>query len=126
MQLGSRAAYPPLTPAKTRISARPNRPNRRHPLHEDDKPGDEEYEIVQPDGTALYFHQVPDPTPGKNRLHLCLRPTEGTRDEEVDRLLSLGATLADDHRKPDGAGWAVLADPEGNAFCILRGPGDQV
>ncbi|MDQ3733323.1 MAG: VOC family protein, partial [Actinomycetota bacterium] len=56
----------------------------------------------------------------KNRLHLDLRPTDRTRDEEVARLLALGASLIDDRRRPDGTGWAVLADPEGNEFCVER------
>jgi predicted enzyme related to lactoylglutathione lyase len=35
-------------------------------------------------------------------------------------LVPAGATLVADHRKPDGAGWVVLADPEGNEFCVER------
>ena len=56
----------------------------------------------------------------KNRVHLDLWPTERTRDEEVTRLLGIGATLFEDHREPDGTGFVVLADPEGNEFCIER------
>ena len=48
------------------------------------------------------------------------RPREGSRDEELARLLALGATTVADRRNPDGTGWVVLADPEGNEFCILR------
>jgi hypothetical protein len=55
---------------------------------------------------------------------LCLRP-ETSRDEEVERLLGPGATCAADHRNPDGSGWAVLADPEGSEFCVLRGGSDR-
>nr|WP_324617267.1 VOC family protein [Streptomyces bicolor] len=62
--------------------------------------------------------QVPEPKAGKNRLHLCLRP-DTSRDAEVERLLTLGASLVADHRRPDGWGWVVLADPEGNEFCVL-------
>ncbi|MFE6915950.1 VOC family protein, partial [Streptomyces rubiginosohelvolus] len=40
------------------------------------------------------------------------------RDEEVERLLAHGATLVGDHRRPNGRGWATLADPEGNEFCV--------
>jgi hypothetical protein len=40
-------------------------------------------------------------------------PTDRTRDEEVDRLVSIGATVHADHRKPDGTGWVTMADPEG-------------
>jgi len=53
-------------------------------------------------------------------VHLDLRPTDRTREEEVERLLALGATQVADRRTPDGFGWVVLADPEGNEFCVLR------
>jgi hypothetical protein len=49
-----------------------------------------------------------------------LRPAAGTRDDEVARLLGLGATEIDDRREENGAGWRVLTDPEGNEFCVLR------
>ena len=71
-----------------------------------------------PGGLAIDFARVPEAKSVKNRMHMCLRPTDRTRDEEIDRLLGLGATLVNDLRKPD-RGWAVLADPEGNEFCIL-------
>lgn len=69
---------------------------------------------------ALLFIRVPDEKPGKNRLHLDLRPVDGTRDEEVARLLAIGAMQYEDHRRPDGSGWVTLLDPEGNEFCVLR------
>jgi uncharacterized protein (TIGR03086 family) len=53
-------------------------------------------------------------------VHLDLVPLDRRRDEEVDRLLDLGARVVDDQRRPDGAGWVVLADPEGNEFCVER------
>ncbi|MGW2707173.1 VOC family protein [Streptomyces sp. NPDC001340] len=89
-----------------------------HPLDAEDEPGDDETEIMLPGGLALHFNEVPEPKAGKNRLHLCLRP-DTSRDAEVERLLTLGASLVADHRKPNGWGWVVLADPEGNEFCIL-------
>ncbi|MFJ7244089.1 VOC family protein [Kitasatospora sp. NPDC098652] len=94
------------------------------PLGPDDKPGDEEVAVMLTEGPVLYFSQVPEPKTVKNRLHLCLRP-EGPRDQEVARLLALGATLVADRREPDGAGWAVLADPEGNEFCVLRSAAER-
>ena len=65
---------------------------------------------------------MPDARTTKNRLHFDLRPREGTRDEEVERVRGLGATEVGDHRGKygPGTGWVVLADPEGNEFCILR------
>ncbi len=84
-------------------------------------PGHEECLIMSADGnTKLLFIDVPDEKVVKNRLHLDLRPVEGGRDRELDRLLSLGATQLADRRTPEGRGWVVLADPEGNEFCILR------
>ncbi|MER7668334.1 VOC family protein [Kitasatospora sp. NPDC096128] len=94
------------------------------PLGKDDKPGDEAVEVVLAEGPVLFFAQVPEPKTIKNRLHLCLRP-EDSRDREVERLLGLGATLLADHREPDGGGWAVLADPEGNEFCVLRSAAER-
>ncbi|MBB2946983.1 putative enzyme related to lactoylglutathione lyase [Actinoplanes lutulentus] len=86
------------------------------------EPGHEECLIFSADGRhRLLFVEVPDAKQGKNRLHFDLRPADGTRDEELARIIELGATVVDDRRKPDGAGWAVLADPEGNEFCIMRG-----
>ncbi|MFB6892467.1 VOC family protein [Kitasatospora sp. NPDC056327] len=94
------------------------------PPHPDDRPGDPEVRVMLAEGPVLYFNQVPEAKAVKNRLHLCLRP-ETSRDEEVERLLDLGATLVADRREPDGSGWAVLADPEGNEFCVLRGDADR-
>ena len=77
--------------------------------------------IFSPDaGHRLLFVEVPDAKQAKNRLHLDLRPQAGPRDDELGRLLGLGAVQVEDHRRPDGTGWVVLADPEGNEFCILR------
>ena len=85
------------------------------------EPGHEECMIFSPDGTTrLLFIEVPDAKQVKNRLHLDLRPAEGSRDHELARLLELGASEVDDRRLPDGRGWVVLADPEGNECCILR------
>lgn len=85
------------------------------------EPGHEECMIFAPDGSLrLLFLEVPDDKQVKNRLHLDLRPVEGDRDTELARLLGLGATAVDDRRLVDGRGWVVLADPEGNEFCILR------
>jgi hypothetical protein len=85
------------------------------------EPGDEECMIYSADGRhRLLFIEVPDMKQVKNRIHLALRPVEGTRDAELARLTELGAAVVADRRNADGTGWAVLADPEGNEFCILR------
>lgn len=86
-------------------------------------PDHEECMIQRPDGGhRVLFIDVPDTKHGKNRLHFDLRPAERTRDEEVEWAISIGATQVADLRGiyGPGSGWVVLADPEGNEFCILR------
>jgi hypothetical protein len=70
---------------------------------------------------TLVFVPVPDPTPGKLRLHLDLNATDREQDEELQRLLTLGATPVDVGQGPltQAMTWHVLADPEGNEFCLL-------
>jgi hypothetical protein len=65
---------------------------------------------------GLLFVRVPQPKRMKNRLHLDFRPDD--RDREVERMLSLGASRADIGQGDQS--WVVLADPEGNEFCILN------
>ena len=91
-------------------------------------PGHEECLILSRDGThRLLFIEVPDDKVVKNRMHLDLEPVEGTRDDELARLLTHGATQLADLRGRfgPGTGWVVLADPEGNEFCILRSPAER-
>ncbi len=65
----------------------------------------------------LLFLRVPESKAGKNRLHLDLRPVN--QAAEVARLEGLGARRVDVGQGPD-ATWVVLADPDGNEFCVLR------
>lgn len=88
-------------------------------LADDDFPGDPEA-VVTTAAATLLFVRVDDRKAVKNRVHLDLQPQDRTRDEEVERLLSLGATLQGDYRRPDGTGWVTLYDPEGNEFCVER------
>ena len=71
------------------------------------------------DGVAadLLFGLSPDGKVGKNRLHLDLRPDD--QAAEVERLLALGASLSD-VGQGDDVSWVVMADPEGNEFCVLE------
>jgi predicted enzyme related to lactoylglutathione lyase len=94
------------------------------PVHPDDRPGDDEVGIPLEDGRELLFLRVPEPKRVKNRMHLCVWAQQ-PRDQEVERLLGNGATMVDDRRRDDGTGWAVLADPEGNEFCVLRGAAER-
>jgi hypothetical protein len=91
-------------------------------------PGHEECMILDPQtGHRLLFIEVPEAKTVKNRVHLDLCPRSGTRDDELSRLLGLGATEVADLRGKygPGTGWVVLADPEGNEFCILRSEAEK-
>jgi hypothetical protein len=69
---------------------------------------------------VLTFARVPEGKTRKNRLHLDVNPTDQEQDDEVRRLLGLGARHADVGQAGDES-WVVLADPEGNEFCVLAG-----
>jgi len=80
---------------------------------------DTEVVISKDDKTfpGLVFVPVPEEKTVKNRLHIDLNPTED-RDAEIERLVGLGARRIDIGQ--GDVGWTVLADPEGNEFCVLR------
>ncbi|MFC9732105.1 VOC family protein [Streptomyces roseolus] len=93
-------------------------------LADDDNPGDPEA-LVESAGASLLFIRVPEGKTVKNRVHLDLQPQDRSRDEEVERLLALGAKLVGDHRRADGTGWATMTDPEGNEFCVERSKAER-
>ncbi len=85
--------------------------------------GHEECMIRDPEsGHRILFIEVPDEVLPAKRIHFDVRPREGTQAEEVERVLAMGAREMADQRGQygPGTGWVVLADPEGNEFCILR------
>jgi hypothetical protein len=84
------------------------------PLESDDD-GTEHWIDFGPEGRDLLFLTVPDSKAVKNRLHLDLRPDD--QAAEVERAISLGARHVDIGQGQQT--WVVLADPEGNEFCIL-------
>ncbi|HEY2500312.1 MAG TPA: VOC family protein [Mycobacterium sp.] len=69
------------------------------------------------EGPRLGFQKVPDPTPGKNRVHLDFSAADV--DAEVARLTAAGASEVGRHKFGDNFRWVVLADPEGNVFCVV-------
>ena len=83
----------------------------------------DEYQVGDgaPSGMSLYFMKVPEPKVVKNRLHLDLL-TEGSMESEVARLVEAGASVIEVRQDPDSLQnpdkWTVLADPEGNEFCV--------
>ncbi|MBB3678470.1 VOC family protein [Modestobacter versicolor] len=80
-------------------------------------PGQEPKGVVP----TIVFAPVAEPTPGKLRLHLDLNATDRSQAQELERLLGLGATPVDVGQGPLSGTmtWHVLADPEGNEFCLL-------
>jgi predicted enzyme related to lactoylglutathione lyase len=94
-----------------------------------DDPNEPEHEqcwIGPGDGSpGLLFINVPETKSRKNRIHLDVQPVDRTRDEEVERLVGIGASIVADHRRPDGRGWVVMADPEGNEFCVERSAAER-
>ncbi len=85
----------------------------------------DEFLASDPNGVAMpvYFMRVPEPKVGKNRLHLDL--VAASMDEEVERLVALGARLVEHRQDPDTYDhpdiWSVLEDPESNVFCVSVG-----
>jgi hypothetical protein len=78
--------------------------------------------VISPGGgTPLYFMEVPEPKRGKNRLHLDVA-TPGSMQDEVERLVALGATLHEVRTDPASFDnpdtWTVMTDPEGHEFCV--------
>jgi hypothetical protein len=84
---------------------------------------DDEVGIVPSDGreAGLLFLRVPETKSAKNRLHLDVRPLHGSDQRtELQRLLAMGARRVDVGQGSE-VSWVVLADPEGNELCLLRG-----
>ncbi|MEU4603752.1 VOC family protein [Kribbella sp. NPDC023972] len=82
---------------------------------------DVEFISIAGDGPGLKIDiaTVPERKQVKNRLHLDVRADGVSTEQELQRLLDLGATHVD-LGQPDDATWTVLADPEGNEFCLLH------
>ena len=72
------------------------------------------------DGAVLLFQPVHEDKAVKNRLHLDIAPVQGSQADEVTRLVGLGASMLDDGPVLPRV---VLADPEGNEFCVGQAPG---
>ncbi|BDX30255.1 glyoxalase [Mycobacterium antarcticum] len=72
--------------------------------------------VIRPNGPPLGFQRVPDPTPGKNKVHLDFHTSD--KEGEVARLVAAGARELGRNSFGPEFEWVVLADPEGNAFCV--------
>lgn len=99
-------------------------------LDENNVPEDQrhsQFAIIDPErrGPRLFFQQVPEPKSAKNRLHIDVRSAVGLQgdehmaalEREAERLVALGATRGESFDGRLGS-WIVMADPEGNEFCL--------
>ena len=79
-------------------------------------------ELKGPAGLSIVFVSVPEPKTVKDRIHIDVNATDRDQMEEVARIKELGATEVDvgQHDAQHEVTWVVLADPEGNEFCVLR------
>src|SRR5919205_1171291 len=75
--------------------------------------------VSRSEGPGLAFQKVDDPTPGKNRVHIDFSAAD--MEAEVKRLVDLGATETGRGEAGPEFQWVVLADPDGNAFCVAGG-----
>ena len=84
-------------------------------------PDEESIQIGPAGGAAwtLLFSRCSDPRTGKLRLHIDVNATDRDQDDELRRLLELGARAAEIGQTGEES-WFVLMDPEGNEFCLLR------
>lgn len=90
------------------------------------EPGHEECMIVNPNGDQrLLFIEVEELQKRPGRIHFDLASGDKRRDDEIERVLALGAIEVVDRRNDDGTGWMVLADPAGNHFCIVRSDAER-
>ena len=81
-----------------------------------DREEDGSLEIGPP---TIILSRRDEPEPGKSRLHIDVNATDRVQDAELERLLKLGARPADIGQTGEES-WHVLADPEGNEFCLLK------
>jgi predicted enzyme related to lactoylglutathione lyase len=90
------------------------------PSSKQEPPGNPYWLVGQLDGVGprLVFVEVPEAKSAKNRMHLDLVPRDGSQAEEVARITALGGRVIDDRRRVEPGGWVVMADPEGNEFCL--------
>jgi predicted enzyme related to lactoylglutathione lyase len=95
-----------------------------YPAEQEHQPGNDYWVVSAPDGRLprLVFVTVPEEKSVKNRVHPDILPVDSSQEEEVARLLDLGASVVDDRRRSHPGGWVVMADPEGNEFCVEQQP----
>jgi len=92
-----------------------------YPASDESRPGNPFWLVARSldgDGLRLAFVPTGEPKNAKNRVHIDIVARDRSQAAERSRLIDLGASVVDDRRQVDGGGWVVLADPEGNEFCL--------
>jgi catechol 2,3-dioxygenase-like lactoylglutathione lyase family enzyme len=81
--------------------------------------------VTEPMRIRVLFQPVEPGDEFRPRIHFDVDAVDRTRDEEVDRLIALGAELVADHRDDDGTGWVTLRDRDGYELCVQRGAAER-
>lgn len=76
--------------------------------------------LTQPVTIRFIFQPAEDGEKWAPRIHFDVNPTDRSREDEVDRLVELGATVVVDRTRPDGGGWITLRDADGYELCVQR------
>lgn len=88
-------------------------------------PGDTEFMFVTGPITINFLFQPEAESSAYPRIHFDVDAVDRSRDEEVERLVALGAELVADRRNDDGSGWVTLRDPEGYELCVQRSKAER-
>ncbi|REJ04056.1 VOC family protein [Microbacterium bovistercoris] len=78
--------------------------------------------LTEPVAVNFVFQPADEGKEFTPRIHFDLNPVGSTRDEEVERLKGLGATVVADRRRENGSGYVTMSDVDGNEFCVQRSP----
>lgn len=78
--------------------------------------------VTHPLQITFVFQPAEEGDEFRPRIHFDVDAVDGTRDEEVERLRSIGATVVADRRRADGSGYVTLRDPDGYDVCVQRSP----
>jgi catechol 2,3-dioxygenase-like lactoylglutathione lyase family enzyme len=89
------------------------------------EPGDPETILVARQVDITFLFQPASSGSRHPRVHFDVDAVDRTRDEEVERLVGLGAELVADRRNADGSGWVTLRDPEGYELCVQRSEAER-
>lgn len=100
--------------------------NLREDPENPNEPGDSEIiYTTEPMKITFLFQPVEDGADFAPRIHFDVDAIDRTRDEEVDRLIGMGAVVVADRRQEDGSGWVTLRDQDGYEMCVQRSQAER-